>query len=193
MERKGHQQQDCNICKSDAFHTSLHAASAPKTTYDIDQLCTQLTTTVCNTSKTNNDGKMIKVVKTIVPYIEKKTGRVKVNKFNDAKRISGRDYFRRVRRAKHILCKRLSTPRPAKQLKKEVRELLQTGDLDIGVAVAPKVFKSNNITTTGELVEKIVTVYGKKNLFVFKYPHQLFLVTIHMVDCGMETFSIPSG
>ncbi|CAG2195362.1 unnamed protein product [Mytilus edulis] len=218
IERKGHQQNDCNICKSDAFHTSLHAASAPQTTNDIDQLCTQLTTTVCNTSKTNNDGKMIKVVKTIVPYIEKKTGSnftdkkfineikslpaksninwtelsrkyqvknsyhkfplnggqvlyqfaksegVEVNKFNETKRISGRDYFRRVRRAKHILCKRLSTPtpRPAKQLKKEVRELLQTGDLDIGVAVAPKVFKSNNITTTGELVEKIVTVYGRK-------------------------------
>ncbi|CAG2201259.1 unnamed protein product [Mytilus edulis] len=74
IERKGHQQQDCNICKSDAFHTSLHAASAPQTTNDIDQLCTELTTTVYNTSKTNNDGKMIKVVKTIVPYIEKKTG-----------------------------------------------------------------------------------------------------------------------
>ncbi|VDI76549.1 Hypothetical predicted protein [Mytilus galloprovincialis] len=82
-----------------------------------------------------------------VLYQFAKSEGVEVNKFNDTKRISGRDYFRRVRRAKHILCKRLSTPtpRPAKQLKKEVRELLQTGDLDIGVTVAPKVFKSKQL------------------------------------------------
>lgn len=89
---------------------------------------------------------------------------IDVFKFNKHKRISGRDYFRRVRRSKQKLVKRLSIPssRPVQRLKKTIRDKITSGELYLGEQIAPKVIKTNIIDQNGKMADKVTTVYGRK-------------------------------
>lgn len=78
---------------------------------------------------------------------------VNVNKFNPLQRLSGRDYFQTVRRAKYKLYKRVSipTPRPTKSLQNAIQRKLQTSEIYIGEKIAPKIIKTNKIMSNGKL------------------------------------------
>jgi hypothetical protein len=85
------------------------------------------------------------------------------HKFNTEKRISGRDYVQRVRRAKQKLYKKISIPttRPTSTLHKAIQRKLQTKELYIGEKIAPKIYKRNKIATSGKLETSTVQVYGR--------------------------------
>ncbi|CAG2194482.1 unnamed protein product [Mytilus edulis] len=90
---------------------------------------------------------------------------INVHNFNKQSRISGRDYLRRVRRAKYRLLKSrisLATPRPSKQLKGIFRSQKGKGITNIGIHVAPKLFKFSTINKEGQLTEMNKHIYGRK-------------------------------
>lgn len=75
-----------------------------------------------------------------------KTQGVNVNTFNPAKRVSWRDYLRRVRTSQINIGKsRISIPssRSAKKIKSIIKMKLQTQEIIIGEKIAPK---STNMT-----------------------------------------------
>ncbi|XP_071149927.1 uncharacterized protein [Mytilus edulis] len=90
---------------------------------------------------------------------------IDIYKFNKQSRVSGRDYLRRVRRAKKRLLKTnisLNTPRSAKILRGIVKEKVESGEINIGKKIAPKTFLTTTINKEGNLIEKSKTVYGRK-------------------------------
>ena len=93
-----------------------------------------------------------------VLYEFAKYKKVDVSSFNRSKRIAGRDYRRRIRRAKkNIIINKRKVPMPAprtiKQIKEDVHDQLKSGKLYIGVRVAPKQLIKTKIDQTGELVK----------------------------------------
>ncbi|VDI25415.1 Hypothetical predicted protein [Mytilus galloprovincialis] len=90
---------------------------------------------------------------------------VPVFQFNKHTRISGRDFKRRVRRSiKRIGKSRVSvpTPRTAHKIHSDVQTRIRTGEINIGMPVAPKTFKKDLISPDGTLTEKKQQVYGRK-------------------------------
>lgn len=90
---------------------------------------------------------------------------INVNTFNPAKRVSGRDYLRRVRRSQIKIGKsRISIPssRSAKKIKSVIKTKLQTQEINIGEKIAPKLSKINKIDTNGKLTMTETIVYGRK-------------------------------
>lgn len=87
-------------------------------------------------------------------------------------RVSGRDFFQRVRRAKMKFCPKVSfpTPRPVRQLQNVVKEKVQNNELKI----VTKIFNANKISPTGELEDQNITVYGRKT--------QLKLISYNMIQ-----------
>ena len=77
--------------------------------------------------------------------------------------MSGRDYFRRVRLSRHLITQRLRVPVPksAKKLNRNIKQKIENFELDIGVAIAPKVFDQNKITQDGKLETNTVKIYGR--------------------------------
>lgn len=76
-----------------------------------------------------------------------KTQGVNVNTFNPAKRVSGRDYLRRVRRSQIKIGKsRISIPssRSAKKIKSIIKMKLKTQEINIGEKIAPKLTQMEN-------------------------------------------------
>lgn len=103
-----------------------------------------------------NSGQIMKVLAEI--------NGIDTSKLNTQIRVSGRDYFQRVRRAKMRFCPKVSipTPRPVRKLQNEVKEKIQTNELYIGEKIVPKIFNTNKISPSGELEDKHITVYGRK-------------------------------
>lgn len=94
-----------------------------------------------------------------------KTQGVNVNTFNPAKRVSGRDYLRRVRRSQIKIGKsRISIPssRSAKKIKSIIKMKLKTQEINIGEKIAPKLSKINKIDTNGKLTTTETLVSGRK-------------------------------
>lgn len=94
-----------------------------------------------------------------------KTQGVNVNTFNPAKRVSGRDYLRRVRRSQIKIGKsRISIPssRSAKKIKSIIKMKLQTQEINNGEKIAQKLSKINKIDTNGKLTTTETLVYGRK-------------------------------
>lgn len=86
-------------------------------------------------------------------------------KFNKNSHVSGRDFYRRVRRAKKRLMNTripLPQPRSAKKAKGVVRNKIQSGELRVGDKIAPKTFISTTINKDGSIVEISKTVHGNK-------------------------------
>ena len=77
-------------------------------------------------------------------------------------RPNGIDVFQcRVRRPKHKLVKRLSIPmtRPVSKLKEDIQHQVETGKLNIGVNIAPKIVKTNIINDDGKMVDKTFCIW----------------------------------
>ena len=90
---------------------------------------------------------------------------IDVSRFNTEKRISGRDYVQRIRRARHkLLYKKVSIPtsQPTRKLHSEIRRRLNNKEIYVGEKIAPKTYKRNRITSGGILEESDVTVHGRK-------------------------------
>ncbi|CAG2230124.1 unnamed protein product [Mytilus edulis] len=76
-------------------------------------------------------------------------------------------YQKRVRRAKKIINMKttkvtIPTPRPAKKLKEDIMEKIQSGNIYIGEEVAPKNITTTKIDSSGALVEVNQNVCGRK-------------------------------
>ncbi|CAC5407047.1 unnamed protein product [Mytilus coruscus] len=81
---------------------------------------------------------------------------VRVFQFNKHTRISGRDFKRRVRKSiKRIVKSRVSvpTPRTAHKIHTDVQTRTRTGEINIGMPIAPKTFKKDLISPDGTLTE----------------------------------------
>ena len=89
---------------------------------------------------------------------------VDVYTFNKSKRVSGRDYLRRVRRSKIKLKHRISIPtvRSSRELKKIIKNKLTTNELNIGEKIAPKIFRNTKIDDKGMLVCDENIIFGRK-------------------------------
>lgn len=90
---------------------------------------------------------------------------INVSKFNTEKRISGRDYAQRIRRARHkLLYKKVSIPasQPTRKLHTEIRRRLNNQEIYVGEMIAPKTYRRNHITSSGNLEEVDVVVHGRK-------------------------------
>ena len=90
---------------------------------------------------------------------------IDVSRFNTEKRISGRDYVQRIRRARHkLLYKKVSIPtsQPTRKLHSEIRRRLTNKEIYVGEKIAPKTYKRNRITSGGIPEKSIVTVHGRK-------------------------------
>lgn len=90
---------------------------------------------------------------------------INVSKFNTEKRISGRDYAQRIRRARHkLLYKKVSVPasQPTRKLHTEIRRRLNNQEISVGEMIAPKTYRRNHITSSGNLEETDVVVHGRK-------------------------------
>ena len=88
---------------------------------------------------------------------------VHTDQFNQCQRVSGRDFAQRVRRSKRKIYKYVSipTPRPARKLREEVKQKLDTNDIYIGEKIAPKTFRANKIDTSGTLTDISYNVHGR--------------------------------
>lgn len=94
-----------------------------------------------------------------------KSNGINVYQFNTQSRLSGRDYIRRVKRAKKKLLKTKVTmplPRSAKKLKAVVKTQVNDGTIKVGRPIAPKTFSTNTVTKEGSLSVKEVVVFGRK-------------------------------
>lgn len=72
---------------------------------------------------------------------------IDVLRFNEDRRISGRDYFQRIRRAVHNLLYRkvsIPTPQPTRKLHTEIRQKITSGEMYVGENIAPKTMKRNS-------------------------------------------------
>lgn len=90
---------------------------------------------------------------------------IDVPRFNKDQRISGSDYFQRIRRARHKLLYRkvsIPTPQPTRKLHTEIRQKITSGELYVGENIAPKTMKSNKISSSGQLEETEIAVHGRK-------------------------------
>ena len=87
----------------------------------------------------------------ILKEFEKDNG-INTNHFNNHVRISGRDYRRRVRRAKKRLTSKVSIPsyRSSKHIKAIVKEKVKIGDFNIGRKIVPTTITTNIIDKTGK-------------------------------------------
>ncbi|CAC5365492.1 unnamed protein product [Mytilus coruscus] len=86
---------------------------------------------------------------------------------NKGKRVSSRDYLRRIRRAKNTIYMRnkqhsLPTPRTGKAIKEDVKRKLQSGELYIGVKIAEKTKITTVISPEGELISKTIQLFARK-------------------------------
>ncbi|VDI34881.1 Hypothetical predicted protein [Mytilus galloprovincialis] len=75
--------------------------------------------------------------------------------------------LRRIRRAKKIIIQKnikisLPTKRPAKNLKTDIKRKVSSGELYIGVPVAPKSIVKTKITDAGTLNQEKEQIYGRK-------------------------------
>ena len=52
--------------------------------------------------------------------------------------------------------------RPVSKLKEDIKHQVETGILNIGVNIAPKIVKTNIIHDDGKMVDKAYSVYGRK-------------------------------
>jgi hypothetical protein len=52
--------------------------------------------------------------------------------------------------------------RPVSKLKEDIKHQVETGKLNIGVKIAPKIVKTNIINDDGKMVDKTYSVYGRK-------------------------------
>ncbi|KAK3109115.1 hypothetical protein FSP39_023377 [Pinctada imbricata] len=88
---------------------------------------------------------------------------IDTSKFS-SKTTNLKEYYSRVRRARQTLSRGLRMPAniPTINLHKKVKAKLKSKEIDIGEEVAPKIYKTNKIDTTGELTERDVTIYGRK-------------------------------
>uniref|UniRef100_A0A8W8L0T5 Uncharacterized protein n=1 Tax=Magallana gigas TaxID=29159 RepID=A0A8W8L0T5_MAGGI len=90
---------------------------------------------------------------------------IDVSKFNTEKRISGRDYAQRIRRARHkLMYQKVSIPasQPTRKLHTEIRRRMNNQEIYVGELIAPKTYRRNHITSSGDLEETEVTVHGRK-------------------------------
>ncbi|VDI28052.1 Hypothetical predicted protein [Mytilus galloprovincialis] len=85
---------------------------------------------------------------------------VPVFQFNKHTRISGRDFKRRVRRS--IKAGSLYNTSYSSKIHSDVQTRIRTGEINIGMPVAPKTFKKDLISPDGTLTEKKQQVYGRK-------------------------------
>ena len=104
----------------------------------------------------NNAGQVLKEVAA-------KNG-INTSTFNTTKRVSGRDYFQRVRRAKKRIWNKITMPtaKPVRKLQQENKQKILNKKLYIGEEVVPKTFHGNKLTQSGELQNTNITVYGRK-------------------------------
>lgn len=103
----------------------------------------------------NRNGNIPKNSGQVMKVLAENNG-IDTSKFITQMRVSGRDYFQRVRRAKMKFCPKVSIPtsRPVRQLQNEVKEKVQTDELYIGEKIDPKIFITNKISPSGELEDK---------------------------------------
>ena len=52
--------------------------------------------------------------------------------------------------------------RPVSKLKEDIKHQVETGKLNIGVKISPKIVKTNIINDDGKMVDKKYSVYGRK-------------------------------
>lgn len=91
-----------------------------------------------------------------------KTLSVNVHQFNPEQRLSGRDYIRRVRRARQKLFKKvlIPIPTPTKHSQSAIQKI-ETKEFYIGEKIAPKIIKRNKITPDGDLKDVSKQVHGR--------------------------------
>lgn len=114
---------------------------------------------LCNGKTPLNGGQVL--------YEFAKHNNIHVNTFNKNKRISNRDYLKRIRRAKKtiLINKRkvpLPTPRSIKSMKTEIKKKLDTGELYIGIKVAHKQLLKTKIGQNGDLNSQNINIHSRK-------------------------------
>ena len=101
---------------------------------------------------------------------------INTNHFNNHVRVSGRDYLRRVRRAKKRLTSKVAIPsnRSSKHIKAIVKEKVSIGDFNIGRKIVPTAITTNIIDKTGKKnwrQEQATNSYLKANKPLTPPPH----------------------
>ena len=111
----------------------------------------------------NKNGNLPHNAGQVLKEVAAKNG-INTSTFNTTKRVSGRDYFQRVRRAKKRIWNKITmpTPKPVRKLQQEIKQKILNKELYIGEEVVPKTFHGNKITQSGELQNTNITVYGRK-------------------------------
>lgn len=103
---------------------------------------------------------------------------INVYKFNTHARISSRDYYRRIRRAKKIVQLKstrisLPAPRPSKKLRKDVKQAIISGEIYLGEQIAPKSVETAQMDSSGKLSYTSKNIYGRH--FPFDHLRKLAL------------------
>lgn len=96
-----------------------------------------------------------------------KCNEIDTTRFNTEKRISKRDYLRRIRKSKKKISLKnknisLPTPRTIALIKKDMKQKLQSGELYIGEKVAYKNITKTSLSANGELIETSTELYARK-------------------------------
>lgn len=88
---------------------------------------------------------------------------IDIFEYNSEKRISGRDYFRRVRRSRQLISKdsRIPAPISAKKMNMSIKDKTNKSEIEIGIQIAPKLVFSTKIEETGEITTYQTKVYGR--------------------------------
>lgn len=75
------------------------------------------------------------------------------DQLNECKRVSGRDFLLRIQRSRQTIYRNISipTPRPTRKLMEEIHSKLENRELYIGEKIAPKMFKSTELTNQEHL------------------------------------------
>ena len=81
---------------------------------------------------------------------------INIDHFNLERRISGRDYLRRIRRAKKTISKNISVPssKSGKSIRHVIKQRIDTGIINIGRKITPSTVISSNISKTGKTKKK---------------------------------------
>ena len=92
-----------------------------------------------------------------------KANGINTDKFNTCRRVSGRNFVQRIRRSKQKINRKVSvpTPRSAMKMRREIQGKLGRKELSIGERIAPKTITTNKIDSSGDLISKDITVYGR--------------------------------
>ena len=92
-----------------------------------------------------------------------KANGINTDKFNTCRRVSCRDFVQRIRRSKQKINKKASvpTPRSVMKMRREIQGKLGRKKLYICERITPKTITTNKIDSSGDLITKDITVYGR--------------------------------